>query len=717
MVHDMRSGEAPQRIGPAQSAARPAGLGKGFGRAPTSETPVAPVDTRAFTRDVVISAIVIALAGIAAYHNTFAVPFLFDDLESIVTGNPTIRHLWPVWRVLSPPSGGLTVSARPMVNLSLAINYAISGTRVWSYHALNLTVHILAAVTLFAVLRRTFLLPPLTARFGRASTPLALAIALIWTVHPLQTESVTYVVQRAESFAGLFYLLTLYCLVRGAGAARSGIWYFAAVGACLLGMASKEVMATAPLVVLLFDRVFLAGSFRAALRRRPGLYTGLAATWGLVGWLAISSGGRGGTAGFGSGIDWWRYALTQCGAILHYLRLSVWPYPLVLDYGRTLATRATEIWPSAIAVILLLAACLRTIWRHPAAGFPGMWFIATLAPTSSVIPVATQTMAEHRMYLALVSVVVLATALAYSWWDRLLVRRASSGPGLRIVVPGVVLAIVVALLGSATVRRNQDYRSAVSIWQDTVERRPNNPRARANLGDALVAVGETDSAVAQYNRALEIDPRSVEAHNNLGMVLAGMGRTEDAISHYERALQIRPDFAAAHYNLGMALVGAGRKEDAVAHLKRVLEIRPDMAEVHYRLGVVLEGMGATEDAVRHYELAMSLMPDHAGACNNLAWFLATREPEQGGDPTRAVVLAQRACKLTGDSLPAFLDTMAAAYAGSKRFPEAVAAGQKALQMAARSGNKELARQIGERLDLYLANRAFVEPVGGTAGPR
>jgi protein O-mannosyl-transferase len=644
------------------------------------------------------------------------VPFLFDDLESIVTDNPTIRHLWPVWRTLAPPNG-LTVSARPLVNLSLAVNYAISGMHVWSYHALNLMVHIFAGVTLLAILRRTFLLPPLRVRFGRAHTPLALATALIWTVHPLQTESVTYVVQRAESLAGLFYLLTLYCAIRGAETARSRTWSFAAVAACLLGMASKEIMATAPLVVLLYDRVFLAGSFRAALRRRPGLYIGMAATWGVVGWLTASADGRGGTAGFGAGISWWRYALTQFGAIAHYLRLSVFPLPLVLDYGQTLATRATEIWPYAVVVALLLVASVRVIWRHPAAGFPGLWFVATLAPTSSVVPVATQTMAEHRMYLALAAVVVLATTSAYAWWNGLQAKRASSGPGLSLVVPGVVLAIVVALLGNATVRRNQAYRSAVSIWQDTADKRPNNPRAHAGLGDALAAAGETGGAIAHYTRALEIDPGDYQTHNNLGIVLAGLGRTEEAIAQYDRALQIRPDFAAAHYNLGTVLAGAGRKEEAVAHFERALQLRPDMAEVHYRLGALLERMGATEDAARHYEVAVSLMPDHAGVCNNLAWFLATREPKRGGDQVRAVALAQRACKLTGDSIPTILDTMAAAYAGSGRFPEAVAAAQKAQQLAAKAGRGELARQIGERLELYLANRAFVAPDGAKARPQ
>ena len=177
------------------------------------------------------------------------------------------------------------VGGRPVVSLTLAINYALGGMNVWGYHAVNLAIHILAAWTLFGVMRRTLLLPALQERFGSAATPLALAAALLWTIHPLQTESVTYVIQRTESLVGLFYLLTLYCVIRGAdvrpASDRPGTRAPSAAS-CLLGMATKEVMVTAPLIVLLYDRTFLAGSFREAWRRRCGLYLALAATWGVV---------------------------------------------------------------------------------------------------------------------------------------------------------------------------------------------------------------------------------------------------------------------------------------------------------------------------------------------------------------------------------------------------------------------------------------------------
>ena len=291
-----------------------------------------------------LAAGLIVLATLAAYANSFQGVFVFDDQPSIVD-NPTIRHLWPIWRVLFPPSHGETVSGRPLLNLTFAVNYALGGLNPWGYHAVNLAIHVLAALPLFGILCRTLRLPPLRDRFGRSATLPALAISLLWAVHPLQTESVTYVAQRAESLCGLFYLLTLYCFIRGATidpASRSAVrrpplWYSAAIFSCLLGMATKEVMATAPLMVLLFDRTFLAGSFAQALRRRWGLYLGLAATLGGLAYLVVATpAGRGGTAGFATpeALGAWEYIRSQPAAILHYLRLAVWPHPLCIDYGR-----------------------------------------------------------------------------------------------------------------------------------------------------------------------------------------------------------------------------------------------------------------------------------------------------------------------------------------------------------------------------------------------
>jgi len=210
-------------------------------------------------------------AGVAAYHNSFGGLFFLDDKLRILN-NPEIRQLWPPWTVMAH-------SSRPLVQLSLAINYALGALDVWGYHAFNLGVHLLAGLTLFGVVRRMLESSRLRPRYGRAAPWLAGSVAVVWTVHPLQTESVTYIIQRAESLMGLFLLLTLYCGIRGACSPHPRVWYLAAIVACGLGMGCKEVMVAAPLVMLLYDRVFLAGSFTEILRRRWMFCIGLAATW------------------------------------------------------------------------------------------------------------------------------------------------------------------------------------------------------------------------------------------------------------------------------------------------------------------------------------------------------------------------------------------------------------------------------------------------------
>ena len=260
---------------------------------------------------------------------------MFDDHYSILR-NESIRGLWPIWPVLNPPVGrGYTVGGRPVVNLTLAINYALGGFDVWGYHAVNVGVHALAALLLFGIVRRTLLLAPLRRRYGRSATAVAFAAASLWALHPLHTSAVTYIIQRAESIMGMCYLLTLYCVLRGATSKRAPLWYAAGIVACALGAASKEVMVTAPLVVLLYDRVYLARGFRRALRKRWGLYVGLAASWVV---LAALAGGRAGTAGLGMGVGWWAYLRTQFVAVFEYLRLSLWPNRLIFDRGTALVT-------------------------------------------------------------------------------------------------------------------------------------------------------------------------------------------------------------------------------------------------------------------------------------------------------------------------------------------------------------------------------------------
>lgn len=548
-------------------------------------------------------------AAAVAYGRTFSVPLLLDDNPSILN-NATIRNLGTAF--FPPP--GTTVGGRPVLNLSLALNYSMGGTDVWGYHAVNLAIHALAGLALFGAVRRT-----LSRRRAPSADLIAFSTALLWILHPLQTESVTYLSQRAESLMGLLYLLTLYCFIRGAGAAGPGgrPWSALCVAACLLGMATKEVMVSAPLVVLLYDRTFLAGSFREAWSRRWRVHSGLAATWLILPVLVLSTHGRGGTAGFGSGVPWPSYALNQLPAIVHYLGLCFWPHPLVFDYGSVLSPPTLRVVPYALAIAGLLALTAWGLLRRPVLGFLGACFFLILAPSSSIIPVATEKMAEHRMYLPLIPVVLLVVVG---------IRRQLG----RFALP-CYLALAAGLF-LATWQRNEVYRSEEGLWSDTVARCPDSERAHNNLGNVLrEKPGMADAAITQYEAALRLKPDYAEAHNNLGCVLETIpGDLDEARKHYEEALRLEPGYADAHYNLGNALDSLGRTPEAISQYGEAIRLRPDFVAARCNLGSALSSSGRNQEAVAQYEEALRLKPDDPVILYNLALELL-RAPGRTGE--------------------------------------------------------------------------------------
>jgi len=656
-----------------------------------SPLPQNPPGSRA---PVFVAAAVIAAAALAAYHNSFSGQFAFDDVPA-VADNPTIRHLTDLRAVFSPPTGGYTVSGRPILNLSLAIDYAFCGKNVWLYHATNLLIHILAGLTLFGVVRRTLDrirgtgFPPVLGNehgLETHATFLAFAVALIWTVHPLQTESVTYIIQRAESLMGLFYLLTLYCAIRGmdvdeasrlvpprTGRDASSIfkafqpngWAVCSIAACFFGMATKEVMVSAPVIVLLYDRTFFTGSFRAAWRLRSKYYVGLALTWILLVYLATGTGSRGSTAGMGAGTSPPHYWLTQFPAIAHYLSLVIWPSPLVLDYGSRVVRFSASVLVPVVMVTGLAVGSGWLLFADPrslklktrnlrAAGFAGAFFFAILAPTS-LIPVIVQVMAEHRMYLALAPVVAVVVIGGYGLVERAYRQAGKSGSPHRLYL--ALCLAVAAALAVVTARRNDDYRNELTLWGKTAAESPDNPRAQYNYGIALSDAGNIPAAMDRYRIALQITPKYPEAHNNLGIAYSQTDHWPDATAEYQEAIRLDPNFAKAYYNLGnaflhfgklpeailnyeqarrlspdnpdfdynlgTALAKEGRTDEAMAVFEHELRFSPDSPLVHINLGVIYAGQGRFAEAIAHYREALRLQPGVAKAHNDLGTALAS----------------------------------------------------------------------------------------------
>jgi len=606
-------------------------------------------------RSVLIGAALVALAILAVYCNSLLAPFIFDD-RGAVRDNSSIRRLWAIGSVLWPPAGGTGLRNRPVVNLSLAINYALGGQRVFAYHLFNLGVHIVAALTLLGAVRRTLLLPRFADRFGARATWHATAVALFWGLHPLNTEAVTYTIQRCESMAAMFYLLTLYCCIRGYGSARPNRWFAAAIGSCFLGIGCKETVVTAPFVILLYDRVFVARSWKETLRRRWGLYGGLAATWLLLGVLMARYWGTQESAvGYGWGITLAEYARTQLWAVCRYLRLALWPSGLVFDYGIWVARAPGEIVPCAIVVTLLVIATVAAYVRWPWVGYLGTCFLAILAPTSSVVPLVTQPVAERRMYLPLAAVIALVVFVAGAAGKHLLDRMALPDPVRRrraMTLAVAAMACVAAALGCLTVLRNRDYRSELALWDDTVRKRPANPRAYLGRGGAYGELGAWDKKIADCSEALRLDPEYVEAYidragafdakgyslraledysraivlrprlaityNNRGLVYSHAGDYARAAEDFAKAVELRPDYAEAFNNRGQMYGRAGDYDRAAQDLAKAIELNPALAEAYNNRGLMFANRGDFDPAVRDFSKAIELKPDYTSAYNSRA---------------------------------------------------------------------------------------------------
>jgi tetratricopeptide (TPR) repeat protein len=614
-------------------------------------------------------------AGVLAYSNSFDGPFIFDDRLSIPQ-NATIRHLWPITGPLHVPGEGRTVDARPVLNLSLALSYALSGYAVWGYHLLNLIIHLLAALTLFGVVRRTapLLAGPAAAPsrlpaegplapgapgirrtlVPTAATALALAIALVWELHPLQTESVTYMIQRAESLMGLFYLLTLYGFIRAetAGLRGATAWRFASWLACLAGMGTKEVMVSAPLIVLAYDARFVAGSWRTALRLRRGYYLALAATWIPLAVLVIHSRSRGGSTGTNEAVGPLQYWLTQPGAITRYLRLTFWPAGQVFNYGAVWVESVKALAAPILVVGGLMVATAYGLLRRAGGGwanvgFLGLWFFAVLAP-SSLVPGALQTVVEHRMYLASIPVIA-GVALGLVAAGR---RHRLWGPGA-VAALGLALALPCAW---ATHRRNTDYASAVAIFLHDVAVQPDNPDAQAGLGSEYLRESRADLAVAPLRAAARLKPAWMLPEYDLGVALVILNQPAEAEAHYRKAMREDPDMDLYRVSFFLFQIQQGRREEAMRELgdwirakpsraitlratarrlertkqtaglialsETLVRVLPDEPSTHIDLGVALAQLGRLAEAIDCYRDALRLDPVSAEAHYDLGQALA-----------------------------------------------------------------------------------------------
>jgi Tfp pilus assembly protein PilF len=593
-----------------------------------------------------IVAILVIATGLA-YAPALSAPFVMDDDDVI----PVISST--PWN--APP--GSAVAGRPVVSATLALNHGVNTMlgvdqrpdpdgpyKAVGYRLLNVLLHLLTGALLFGVLRRTLRGPAIPEDWREAAEVLAGAACAIWLLHPIQTEAINYIVQRTEILASLCYLATLYSSIRAwdTRSDRARVrWYVAGVLACATGMLCKEIVISAPLAVMLYDRAFRLPSWRAL--RRPGHGRG----WFQVALVAacvlpyvlVAVGARGSTAGFATPMRWYVYFISQGWAIVHYLRLAVWPNALTIDYGEQPITGAKAV--AGLVLLALLAAATLVAWARASRwgwlAFLGSWFFMLLAPSSSVIPIPTEIAAERRVYLALASVVV-AAVVGVEWLRR---RFTASVPRPRLVQGCAALVTVLAVV---TALRSHTYASRERLWRGVVSNVPGNLRGFVNLGSALARAqppryaeaetlfyhaiardttcrtgcaqlaymyskqGRLAESVPLLERTLQHDPGNGPVERRLALALMQLGSFDLAVPHLEHVAAAYP--TAQHLVvLAVAYFVVQRQQDGMAALQRAMQRYPDNVEIR-RLGSTLYTAGRGADAVPHLkELAMALAKD------------------------------------------------------------------------------------------------------------
>lgn len=557
----------------------------------------------------------IAVAVFVVYGHTLNFPFIFDDASSI-RENPAIYNLGDfkgIWGF---------APLRVVGYLSFALNYHFGQYEVFGYHIVNVLIHILAGLAVLGLGRGLVRAPVVDTISSTAKTWIPILAAMIFVLHPLQTQAVTYIVQRLASLVALFYIASIACYVQSRlhpDKLKKMLWGSGALLLAILAFFTKQNAVTLPLAVFLIEAVFFPGTFKRLLTLLACIGVGLGAVYAIIFFgfdyapfslEAMDEFTRETTA-----VSRGQYLATQTNVLWTYLRLFVWPVGLHLDYDFPLAQGFSD-WRvilASLAHLTIIATALRFAKKLPFMAFAICFYYLAHLVESSVIPIR-DVLFEHRTYLPNVGL-----CIASAWLIVFLVNNWKP----RITIP--LVAILFLALGFATWERNNVWKDPLTLWQDCVEKAPNKARPYNNLGLAYAKQGTLDKAMVNFSKAIQINPKFADAHNNMGLTYAQQGKLNEAVFHYSEALRLKPNLAGVHNNLGLIYYSLGRFDEAIKHISDALRIKPKDAKAHINMGAALYLKGDLEAAATHYSKALTLEPGNAEAYNNLGLIYFAQE--------------------------------------------------------------------------------------------
>jgi tetratricopeptide (TPR) repeat protein len=709
-----------------------------------------------------------------AYANALGAGFVYDDLVNI-TQRASLRwtelSLGNWWAALAD-----SPSKRPVAIATFGLQYWAGWDTPRDFHAVNVAIHFGNALLVWrlavALLRRCRGGAPL----GETRCEVAgLFVALLFVAHPIQTQSVTYVVQRMNSLAAGAQLACLLFYIAGRAQSdplrRGGLFLLGCV-CWLLGLGSKESAAIMPVVVWLYEWYFERDLDREFLRQTGVALALVVAPTLAAGAVLVAMVGYDPMATYPvKDFTPLERLLSEPRVLVFYVSQLLWPAPsrLSLLHGFEVSRGLFQPWTTLPALVLVsgvLGLCAVAARRHRLLSFCGLWFFLQLAIESTVIPLALAM--EHRLYLPLFGP---SLALAY-----VIARLVQGRPAAQRLAIVVTVGCVIALAVSTHVR-NRVWVSPESLWADVLEKYPNDFVARLNLGFHLANLGRHAEALEEYERAVALEPGDSRVHTNIGGSLLSLGRAEESVLALQRAVELDEQNPLAPAALGRALVLAGRNEEAIEWLRGVTRRGQDpdawlvlgrvqMLEQQYAaarrslgraavlaplwaapqeaLGILALELSERDRAIGHFERALQLEPTaalhmHLGLAhwpsrdparavehledayrmapgwavvsNNLAWMLATARDPQIRDAPRALLLSRAVEQVAQGTDAEVLSTLAAALAANDRFDQAVSALDQAAAIARAQQNLAFEAEVSRRRGEYAAGRLMLEPEG------
>ena len=560
--------------------------------------------------------ILIGLTILVFLIYTFHVPFVFDDKPSILN-NYYIQVKNLTLESLKNAAFKSICHNRPVANISFALNYYFHQYNLPGYHLVNIIIHIITAILLYFFTKLT-----LEISRNKDSTPegikrqepwlIALFTILVWAANPVQTQAITYIVQRMTSMAAMFFILAMLMYVKGRMAEtgkKKWAFFGLSILSGLLAMGSKEISATLPFFIFLYEWYFLQDLDKAWFKSKIMPLACVVALFAIVGLVYL---GGHPIERILKGYETRNFTppqrvLTEFRVVIFYISLFLFPHPSRLNLDHYISISHSLFDPittfiSLIIILALIGLALYLAKKERIISFCILWFFGNLVIESSVI--GLELIFEHRLYLPSMMLSLLLVLLAFRY----------------IRPKWVAIAIITTFIAMGSVwsnQRNKVWQSEISIWQDCVKKSPEKARPYNNLGFAIYRAGDFDEAIKYLSKAIKIKPDYAKAYNNLGLALARKDKLNKAIKQFQKALQINPTNGVVQNNLGLALYKIGKTDEAIKHLSKAIKMVPDLPEAYNNLGLALMKKGRLDEAIKQFQKALQINPGYTESRRNL----------------------------------------------------------------------------------------------------